>query len=362
MKNYLLPLYIFILSTCLNGQNLLNGPECVNYDSLHSRYLVSNYNNGSIIAIDSSGVQSYFKQRSGHALGNCITGNSIYVSIGNTILGLNLDNPDDTTMYLPIAGTTQLDGMTADDNDNLYVIASMTAKIYKVNILTQTYSLYVASGISARPQDIVFDREHNRLLVCSWYDNSPLQSIDLMDSTVTDLVVTTGNCDGLALDGKGNCYFSTWTNNSVYCYDSNFVNPPAMFSNGHSGPSNICYNARDNIVAVPNYNLNSVTFVSVSPVSLKEEEDLQIGMTLFQNYPNPFNSATKIVWQSPESGLVTLKVYNILGSEISVLMNEYRPAGRNEVEFDAASLPGGVYLYRITSGGYSKTRKMVYLK
>ena len=80
MKTFLSFLFFMLIqSSVLLCQNLLSGPECVVFDSLHNRYLVSNWNNGNIIAIDSAGNQSYFKQRSGHALGNCIVGNSFFL-------------------------------------------------------------------------------------------------------------------------------------------------------------------------------------------------------------------------------------------------------------------------------------------
>lgn len=70
-------------------------------------------------------------------------------------------------MYLQIAGTSKMDGMTADDNNNLYVVALMAAKIYKMNLLTQMYSVFVPSGVLSRPHDIIYDRNYNRLLICS---------------------------------------------------------------------------------------------------------------------------------------------------------------------------------------------------
>ena len=359
----LLFIVVFILPGYLNGQNLLNGPECITYDSLHNRYLVSNYNNGNIIAIDSAGNQSYFKQRSGHALGNCIAGNSIYVSVGNTVLGMNLDDPNDTTMYLAITGTTQMDGMTADDNNNLYVVASYQAKIYKINLLTHSFSVFVPSGVSSRPQDIIFDRTHNRLLVCSWYAGSPIQSVDLQDSSIINVVSTPmGNCDGLAMDEHSNYYFSTWTGNSVYYYDSTFTNPPVLLSTGHNGPSNICFNEKDRIIAVPNFNSNSVSFIQLSPVSNKTGELRPLKFKLYQNYPNPFNPATTISWDSDVSGWQSIRVYNILGKEVATLVNEYRPAGRNEIIFSAGNLASGFYFYQLKSGGITKTKKMLYLK
>jgi hypothetical protein len=83
---------------------------------------------------------------------------------------------------------------------------------------------------------------------------------------------------------------------------------------------------------------------------------------LFQNYPNPFNPTTNISYQSPENGLHILKVFNVLGKEISVLVNEYRSAGKYSVEFDASELPSGVYYYQLIIGEYSQTRKMQLLR
>lgn len=362
MKKFIL-LFLFQSSILLNGQNLLSGPECISFDSPHNRYLVSNWGNGNIIAIDSAGNQSYFKQRSGNALGNYIAGNTFYVSVGSAILGLNLDNPNDTIMYLPIAGASQMDGMTVDDNNNLYVVEVLTAKIYKVHLLTHTYSVFVSLGVSSRPQDVIYDRDFGRLLVCSWYANSPIQAVNLNDSTISNLVNTpTGNCDGLALDGNGNYYFSTWTNNSIYYYDTTFSNPPILFSSGHSGPANICYNKRDNVIAVPNFNSNTVSFISVIPSSVKENDAEQMNFNLFQNYPNPFNPATIIKYKTPEQSFVSLKIYDLLGNIISTLVNEEKPKGDYGVEFNATGLSSGTYFYQLVIDDYIETKKMLYLR
>ena len=71
---------------------------------------------------------------------------------------------------------------------------------------------------------------------------------------------------------------------------------------------------------------------------------------LYQNYPNPFNpSITVIKYNLPETGLVNIKIYDILGNEIAILVNEEKPAGSFRVEFNASSLPSGVYFYQLTS-------------
>lgn len=83
---------------------------------------------------------------------------------------------------------------------------------------------------------------------------------------------------------------------------------------------------------------------------------------LLQNYPNPFNPVTIISWQSPVDSWQTLKVYDILGNEVALLVDEHKTAGRYEVNFNAAGLASGVYVYRLTAGNYTETKKMVLLR
>lgn len=83
---------------------------------------------------------------------------------------------------------------------------------------------------------------------------------------------------------------------------------------------------------------------------------------LDQNYPNPFNPTTLIQYSLQQSGTVTLKVYDMLGREVTTLVNEAQNAGRHVVEFNARSLASGVYLYRLESGSFVQVRKMLLLK
>jgi len=78
-----------------------------------------------------------------------------------------------------------------------------------------------------------------------------------------------------------------------------------------------------------------------------------------QNYPNPFNPSTKINYGVQEAGSVNIKVYNILGVKVASLVNEYKPAGTYQVEFNGTNLSSGVYLYSLKVNNYSETRKMI---
>lgn len=83
---------------------------------------------------------------------------------------------------------------------------------------------------------------------------------------------------------------------------------------------------------------------------------------LGQNYPNPFMTTTKINYQISTEEYVTLNVYDILGKQIAILVEEQKPAGSYEVEFKSQDLPGGIYFYHIRAGKYTKVKKMILLK
>jgi glycosidase len=84
--------------------------------------------------------------------------------------------------------------------------------------------------------------------------------------------------------------------------------------------------------------------------------------SLAQNYPNPFQSSTSIEYELAETGLVRLNVYDVLGREVAVLVDEHQPAGAHQVRFDAAALPSGVYVYRLSTGGRTHTQRMALVR
>jgi len=95
---------------------------------------------------------------------------------------------------------------------------------------------------------------------------------------------------------------------------------------------------------------------------LKSRDIIPDKFTLSQNYPNPFNPSTKIRYSLPQKGFVTIKVFDMLGRDVTNLINEEQNAGQHEVNFKANNLPSGIYFYRITAGGSAITKKMILLK
>jgi glycosidase len=108
----------------------------------------------------------------------------------------------------------------------------------------------------------------------------------------------------------------------------------------------------------------SVILPPIPPiVSVYDEITLQPEeYNLYQNYPNPFNPSTTIRFSVVQPDLVRIKIYDVLGREVKILVNEFKQASTYEVQFDASGLASGIYLYRIESGKFVQTKKMILLK
>ena len=111
------------------------------------------------------------------------------------------------------------------------------------------------------------------------------------------------------------------------------------------------------------HNTNFTDIQWPNPSAVEDDElAALIDYKLFQNYPNPFNPSTKIGFYLLDRNFVTLKIYNILGSEIATLVNEDLNAGYHEVDFEASEINSGVYFYTISSANFTSTRKMMLVK
>lgn len=133
----------------------------------------------------------------------------------------------------------------------------------------------------------------------------------------------------------------------------------------------LAYNSSASLIydwyKVMNY---SIRCIKDDPTSIEDESVLPREFKLMQNFPNPFNPSTKISYEFPVTSDVTLKVYDILGNEVAALVNDEKPAGIHNVEWDAKGLPSGIYFYSlkvVDSGSgsgiaFTETKKMLLIK
>jgi len=171
----------------------------------------------------------------------------------------------------------------------------------------------------------------------------------------------------LVCDAEGKVYFGTSIASYFGCIDSDgtilwtldmgdleYDNCPAIGSDG------TLYIGAHISSTFPFHTQNLIA-VKDNPNSVPDYTAVH-GYNLYQNFPNPFNPSTTISYSIPNSSFVTLKVYDVLGNEVAVLVNQQQSAGKYNVTFNAANLSSGIYLYKIDVEGFSAIKKLLLMK
>ena len=112
---------------------------------------------------------------------------------------------------------------------------------------------------------------------------------------------------------------------------------------------------RDGVVASLSGGTDVITYIETV-------EEIPADFALLQNYPNPFNPSTKIEFKIPAAGLVSIKVYDLLGREVITLITDDLQPGNYTIDFDASTLASGIYFYTLNTGEFNSTKKMILLK
>ncbi|MCP4583817.1 MAG: T9SS type A sorting domain-containing protein [candidate division Zixibacteria bacterium] len=347
----------------VQAQNLLNNPESVVFDTLHNRYMVSNFGDGTIVEIDEFGNQSYFDTTLTRIAGMLNRRDTLFVASNDVpyigLVAYSL-NTDEMLFYLPIPSVGLLNDLDYDNSGYIYISDYWDNKLWRVDVSEQSCTLFV-DPLEA-PNGVICDTLNNRLLVILVIAGlSPIVAIDFTDGSQSVVVNTYGYAgDGLAWDDQGRLYTSEWSTNSCHRYDTLFTHPPQNVSSGHDAPADISINRRDNILCVPNFYRNDVDFVNLDENAVPEVI-LPDKISFIDNYPNPFNSTTTIEYSITEASLVTIEVYDILGRNIKTIVNSYQQSGYHQVRWQADDVSSGVYFYKIQAGEFNATRKMVLL-
>jgi hypothetical protein len=177
----------------------------------------------------------------------------------------------------------------------------------------------------------------------------------------------TADTDYLVLQhNSGGAIFPPFSGPGLLLHFESPNDPPTLVADCFVRPTSMTLDKKLGKMYVSEH-AGRVVVLNVSSILAKSSESKQMAsipdaFVLDQNYPNPFNPSTVISYQLPVSSNVTLNVYDILGNEVATLVNEYKPAGKYDIEFSATGFTSGIYFYELKAGGYASTKKMLLIK
>jgi len=370
MKQIKFIVIVLIIIVAQNAftQNLLNEPESVTWDHINQRWLVSNYASGEIVAIDTTGEQTLFTGLLSSTVGLKVHEDRLYAASSDGIVIFELDTGFVVGLiYIPEASL--LNDIDFDAQGNLFVTDYWDNNIFKVNVETLTYELFIDYGIIA-PNGIIFDAEFNRMIVCGHNGTTSIMHSFDVETAESELLLYPNiySLDGLARDSQGNIYVSSWHTDAVYRFDGNNINNNiTLAADGFIDPADIYINPSNNILAVPNFYADSVSFVQLDPPVSANDEPIPVVNANLSNYPNPFNPSTTISFQLNTESIehTEIVIYNLRGQRIrqfSIFKNQSSIVwdGKNQADKPVSS---GIYYAVLTQDGkIIASNKMLLMK
>jgi len=299
------------------------------------------------------------------------------------------------------SSTDQAFALVVDDAANVYVTGQSNSGLNGYDYVTVKYNnagiqqwlkRYNRTGSSTdRAVDIALGTNGN-IYVTGSCTGSNTASTDIITVAYSNngsdlwvksytggLVGEDDNAGAICTDNTGNVYVAGSTTGSGTGFDISTIKYSSsgdvlwtsryyITGNRDETAGNITANGSGNVYVVgtglglfTGNDIVTIKFsqpIGIEPISSEVPSNFELG----QNYPNPFNPKTNIKIQISNGGLVNLKIYDISGKEVAVLVNENLNAGTYNIDFDASHLASGTYFYRMETGNVSQTRKMMLVK
>ncbi|MDQ3046046.1 MAG: T9SS type A sorting domain-containing protein [Bacteroidota bacterium] len=336
-----------------------NSPESIEFDYANNRWLIANTDANNILARSSaSGVVSVFAACSA-PYGIEIVNDTLYVNSGGSIRLFDLNTA--ASLGTITMGGTFLNGLT-HDNTYLYSTDFSTKKIYRVNIATRAFSVFVAAtGGTSSPNGIIYDQANNRCVFVGWGASAPIKAMDITTGAVTTIITSTlGNCDGITMDAAGNYYISSWSSGSkVTRYTSSFTSPTTVVSTGLSSPADLFYNTLTDTLGVPNSGTgNNTTYHYFGSATGIEDSPVDEIFSLSVN-PNPVTHTSEVSYRVTAPGPVSLKLYDVSGKLVKVLFSQKQPKGIYSFSLNQNEIATGTYILHLETEMETETLRLV---
>lgn len=357
MKKAITFLFALLLTTTMFSQ-AYNSPESIEFDYANNRWLIANNSGNNILARSSAtGVVTVFAACTGGPHGIEIVNDTLYVNAGANIKLFNINTG--ASLGTISMGATFLNGLT-HDNTYLYSTDFSAKKIYRINIATRAWSIFVtATGGTSSPNGILYDAPNNRCVFVGWGASAPIKAMDITTGAITTIITSTlGNCDGITQDQFGNYYISSWTGNKITRYTSTFTSPTTVVT-GLNNPAEIFYNTLTDTLGNTNSGttLNNTTYHYMGSATAIDES--KKNKFQFSVSPNPIAKSAEIKYEIAEQGNVKIELFDVTGKVVKVIADEDQAKGEHKINFDKSSLSAGNYFFMISNANGTETKKIV---
>ena len=350
MKQLNLLFTLILLNICFTDTYSQNyqGPESVDYYPANNCYYISNTTSDQILKRSPNGTLSIFQSLSTAPYGLEIVDSILYACVGGGIRAYNLNTG--SLVFNQSLGASFLNGITHDNNGNLFITDFAAKKVYRMNRFTQQFNVFVNNTVDT-PNGIVYDPYDGitpRLVYACWNVNAKVKAINIADSTQSTLVTTTlTSIDGIAKGNGGYFYLASWTPDAITRYDSTFTTPTTMVT-GLNNPADIYYNWQTDTLAVPNANNNTVTF-HYFLVTGEKQISMDSGLDFYTS-----GQSLILMETSKENCRVDL-----FSTDGKLVCSKVISAGSRNLELN--EIPEGLYLVNLVSdSGQTRSGKIVF--
>jgi len=293
-----------------------------------------------------SGIHIFGQDDETKTYGHIIAENKIGVNSDNVLFPNGMDgitiqgNVEDVTIGTNLSGQHLPNSIIGNQNKGINVISDFG---------------YSPSKIQFR-KNLVFQNSSANIFMSSQANNGllPPYSLSFSNNTIAGIHDVPG-----ALIDVYKASINEFSPSAYEWLGSTNVGSNGVFSYEITDPS---IEAVSLTATTATGNTSAFGFIELITDVENENNEIPNEYFLSQNFPNPFNPSTRINWQSPIGSHQTLKIFDVLGNEVATLVDEYREAGRYEVEFNADKLSSGIYLYKLQAGSFTQTKKMTVLK
>jgi sugar lactone lactonase YvrE len=317
------------------------------WDARSNQFLVSNAATGEIQAVNKNGQMTLFSKEVKGSHGLAFYGSDLLLScyknqvfVSNRFTGKMLISHE-------IPGAVFLNGICVDKEGNVFVTDFTKRAVFRlVDIDKGDYSASIFKSLNRAPNGIIYNPDHQELVVLTWGANADILHIDQRTASVRTVSTQMSNLEAIIKNGRGQFYVSSWVPGGIYRYDG--ARLENLDLQDITQPTGITLDNNGDLYVLSSYDTEFRTV----PVSRSFESDSE--ELLFSAFPNPMSINSLITYELGEPGPVNISVYDCQGNLVEQLVTDQKSSGKHQFFYDRGTKSSGLYFINIQTTGQNK--------